>query len=143
MQAVQFFAVCFFASGIVAFRGGLFCRGVGVLSGQDVIAGVFCGGGLRKCKPFVFLRCFFLQAVLVPCVAVFFVVGEGGFQALWSWLGFFVGAVCVSASRAVFCGVFFCKKYCGLSFGKKKFFCGGRGSLYVLLCVCFVGGIMQ
>ena len=28
MQAVCFFAVCFFASGIVILRGGFFCRGV-------------------------------------------------------------------------------------------------------------------
>ena len=130
MQSVYFFAVFFFASGIGSVRGGFFCRGVGVLSGQDVMAGVFCGGGLRKCNPFIFLRYFFLQAVLVPCVAVFFVVGEGGFQTLLSWMFFLFGAVCVSESRAVFCGVFFCKKYCGLSFGKKKFFCGGRGSVF-------------
>ena len=143
MQAVQFFAVCFFASGIVAFRGGFFCRGGRGFSGQVVMAGFFVRGGLRKCKPCSFLQCVFLQAVLSHSVAVFFVVGEGGFQDRWSWLGFSFGAVCVSASRAVFCSVFFCKKYCGLSFGKKKFFCGGRGSLYVLLCVCFVGCLLQ
>ena len=63
MQAVQFFAVFFFADGIGSVRGGFFCRGVGVLSGKDVMAGVFCGGGLRKCRPCSFLRCFFLQTV--------------------------------------------------------------------------------
>ena len=130
MQAVQFFAVRFFASGIGSVRGGFFCRGVGVLSGQDVMAGVFCGGGLRKCKPCNFLQRVFLQAVLSHYVADCFVVGWVFRRGSCTRLGFLFGAVCVSASRLFFCGVFFCKKYCGLSFGKKKFFCGGRGSVF-------------
>ena len=76
MQAVCFFAVCFFASGVGPLRGGFFCRGAGGSSKKYVMTGVFDGGGLRKCKPFVFLQCVFLQAVWGPCVAVFFVVGS-------------------------------------------------------------------
>ena len=77
MQAVCFFAVCFFASGIVSLRGGFFCRGAGGSFKKYVMTGFFDEGGLRKCKPFLFLQCVFLQAVLFPCVAVFFVVGQG------------------------------------------------------------------
>ena len=58
-------------------RGGFFCRGAGGSSKKYVMTGVFDGGGLRKCKPFLFLQCVFLQAVWHPCVAVFFVVGQG------------------------------------------------------------------
>ena len=68
--------MCFFASGIVSLRGGFFCRGAGGSSKKYVMTGVFDEGGLRKCKPFLFLQCVFLQAVLFPCVAVFFVVGS-------------------------------------------------------------------
>ena len=68
--------MCFFASGIAPLRGGFFCRGAGGLPRKVVMTGVFGGGGLRKCKPFIFLQCVFLQAVLFPCVAVFFVVGS-------------------------------------------------------------------
>ena len=56
-------------------RGGFFCRGVGGSSKKDDMTGFFDEGGLRKCKPFLFLQCVFLQAVWAPCVAVFFVVG--------------------------------------------------------------------
>ena len=92
---------------------------------------VFVRGGLRKRKPFNFLQRVFLQAVLSHYVAACFVVGWVFPKGSCTRLGFLFGAVCVSASRAVFCGVFFCKKYCGLSFGKKKFFCGGRGSVFL------------
>ena len=68
--------MCFFASGIVSLRGGFFCRGAGGSSKKYVMTGFFDEGGLRKCKPFLFLQCVFLQAVLFPCVAVFFVVGS-------------------------------------------------------------------
>ena len=44
-------------------------------------------------------------------------------MGLFCWWSSAVTVVCF------FCSVFFCKKYCGLSFGKKKFFCGGRGSV--------------
>ena len=45
-------------------------------------------------------------------------------------------AVCVSASRLFCRGVFFCKKYCVLSFGKKKFFCMLHGFfLRKLVCL--------
>ena len=46
MQAVSFFAVCFFASGIVSLRGGFFCRGlVGRARGEShrVLYNVFHG----------------------------------------------------------------------------------------------------
>ena len=56
MQAVCFFAVIFFAKGYCSVRGGFFCRGGRGFPGWQSMAGVFCGGGLRKCKPFVFLR---------------------------------------------------------------------------------------
>ena len=56
MQAVQFFAVFFFASGIGAVHGGFFCRGGRGFPGQVVMTGFFVRGGLRKCKPFIFLR---------------------------------------------------------------------------------------
>ena len=69
--------MCFFASGIAPLRGGFFCRGAGGSSKKYVMTGFFDGGGLRKCNPFIFLQCVFLQAVLPPCVAVFFVVGQG------------------------------------------------------------------
>ena len=97
---------------------------------------VFVRGGLRKCKPFNFLQRVFLQAVLSHYVAVCFVVEWGFYQGRMSWLGFFVGAVCVSASRAVFCSVFFCKRYCRipwrffLSWGKGVFRTGGHGWVF-------------
>ena len=68
--------MCFFASGIAPLRGGFFCRGFVGSSKKYVMTGFFDGGGLRKCNPFIFLQCVFLQAVLPPCVAVFFVVGS-------------------------------------------------------------------
>ena len=64
MQAVQFFAVFFFADGIGSVRGGFFCRGGRGVSGQVVMTGFFVRGGLRKCRPRSFLRCFFLQKIL-------------------------------------------------------------------------------
>ena len=93
-------------------RGGFFCRGAGGSSKKYVMTGFFDGGGLRKCKPFLFLQCVFLQAVRVPCMAVFFVVGVGGLPESLSCQGGLCEAVCVSASRLFFCSVFFCKR-CG------------------------------
>ena len=61
--------------GIGSLRCVLFCRRVGFPQGQLYAAVFLVRGGLRKCKPFVLSRCFFLQAVLVPCDAVCFVVG--------------------------------------------------------------------
>ena len=75
MQAVYFVAVFFFASGIGSLRCVLFCRRVGFSRGQLYAVAFLVLGGLRKCKPFVYSRCFFLQAVLVPGGAVYFVVG--------------------------------------------------------------------
>ena len=80
-------------------------------------------GGFRKCKPFVLSWCGFLQAVLVPCGAFYFVVGWVFHRGSCTQLCLLFGAVCVSASRLFCRGVFFCKKYCGLSFDKKDFFC--------------------
>ena len=80
-------------------------------------------GGFRKCKPFILSRCFFLQAVLVPCGAFCFVVGWVLPRGSCTQLCLLCWAVCVSASRLFCRGVFFCKKYCGLSFDKKDFFC--------------------
>ena len=70
-------------------RGGFFCRGARGSSKKYVMTGVFDGGGLRKCKPFVFLQCVFLQAVWGPCVAVFFVVGQG-VRAVNGRTGFYI-----------------------------------------------------
>ena len=67
--------------------------------------------GFRKCKPWSFLRCGFLQAVLVPCGAVCFVMGCVFPRGSCTRLRFWFGAVCVSASRLFCRGVFFCKRY--------------------------------
>ena len=77
MQAVELFAVWVFASGIGSWRCGLFCHGVGVPQGQLYAAVFVVLGGLRKCKPWSFLRGGFLSAVFVPGVyaAVFVVLG--------------------------------------------------------------------
>ena len=75
MQAVYFVAVFFFARGIGSLRCGLFCSRVGVPQGQLYATVFVVLGGLRKCKPFILSRCFFLHAVLDPCGAVCFVVG--------------------------------------------------------------------
>ena len=75
MQAVYFVAVWVFASGIGSLRCGLFCRRVGFTQGQFSAVVFVVRGGLRKCKPFVLSRCFFLQAVFVPGGAFCFVVG--------------------------------------------------------------------
>ena len=76
-------------------RGGFFCRGAGGSSKKYVMTGFFDEGGLRKCKPFIFLQCVFLQAVLFPCVAVFFVVywwvGHGGSRTGF-YIMFFMGS---------------------------------------------------
>ena len=83
----------------------------------------FVRGGLRKCKPFVLSWGGFLQAVLGSFGAVCFVMVWGFPSGSCTRLCFLFGAVCVSASRLFCRGVFFCKKYCGLSFDKKDFFC--------------------
>ena len=80
-------------------------------------------GGLRKCKPWSFLRCGFLQAVMGSCRAFCFVVGWVFHRGSCTRLCFWFWAVCVSARRLFCRGVFFCKKYCGLSFDKKDFSC--------------------
>ena len=117
MQAVELFAVWVFASGIGSLQSFLFCHGVGVPQGQLYAVVFLVRGGLRKCKPFVLSRCFFLQAVLVPCGAVFFVMGWGFPRGIGS----------------LRC-VLFCRRV-GFS----------RGQLYavVLSWVCFVGSIMR
>ena len=60
-----------------------------------VMMGVFVWGSLRKCKPFIFLQCVFLQAVRVPGMAVFFVVvpwvGHGGSRTGF-YIMFFMGS---------------------------------------------------
>ena len=117
MQAVCFVAVFFFASGIGSLRCVLFCNGVGFPQGQLYAVVFLVRGGLRKCKPFVLSRCFFLQAVLVPCGAFCFVMGWGFSRGIGSLR-------CVLFCRRV---VF------------------SRGQLYavVLNWVCFVGSIMR
>ena len=75
MQAVELFAVWVFASGICSWRGCFFCHGVGVHQRQLYAVVFLVRGGLRKCKPFILSRCFFLHAVLVPGGAFCFVVG--------------------------------------------------------------------
>ena len=64
MQAVKLFAWWVFASGISSLRCGLFCSRV-CFSQWQLSASVFVVlGGLRKCKPFILSRCFFLQKIL-------------------------------------------------------------------------------
>ena len=75
MQAVCFVMGFFFASGSGVVRCGFFCHGMGILQWQLYAVVFLVRGGLRKCRPFVLSRCFFLQAVLVPCGAFCFVVG--------------------------------------------------------------------
>ena len=65
----------FFARGIGSLRGVLFCSRVGFPPGQLYAVAFLVRGGLRKYKPFILSRCFFLQAVFVPGGAVYFVVG--------------------------------------------------------------------
>ena len=117
MQAVELFAWWVFASGIGSLRCGLFCHGVGVPQGQLYAVVLLVRGGLRKRKPFVLSRCFFLQAVLVPCGAFCFVVGWGFPRGIGS----------------LRC-VLFCRR---VGFP--------QGQLYsvVLSWVCFVGSIMR
>ena len=104
MQAVELFAVWVFASGYGFLRGVLFCRRVGFAQGQLYAAVFVVLGGLRKCKPWSFLRCGFLSAVFVPGVYAAVFVVRGGFRKCkpWSFLrcGFLqavlvpCGAVC-------------------------------------------------
>ena len=117
MQAVCFVAVFFFASGSGVVWGGLFCHGVGVHQWQLYAVVFLVRGGFRKRRPFVLSRCFFLQAVLVPCGAFCFVMGWGFSRGIGS----------------LRC-VLFCRR---LGFS--------RGQLYavVLSWVCFVGSIMR
>ena len=68
-------------------------------------------GGFRKCKPWSFLRCGFLQAVMGSCRAFYFVIGCVSPSGSCTRLCFWFGAVCVSASRLFCRGVFFCKRY--------------------------------
>ena len=101
----------FFVSCIGFVRGCFFCHRVVFPQGQLYAAVFVVRGGLRPCKPFGLSRCFFLQAVLGSCGAFFFVVvwffprGSCTQLCLWFW------AFCVSASRLVCRGVFFCTRY--------------------------------
>ena len=61
--------------GIGSWRGVLFCSRVGFPQGQLYAVVFLVRGGLRKCKPFILSRCFFLHAVLVHGGAFCFVVG--------------------------------------------------------------------
>ena len=64
MQAVSFFAVCFFASGIVSLRGGFFCRVlVGRARGEShrVLCNVFHGFKTYS----VLISCRFVGSVLL------------------------------------------------------------------------------
>ena len=113
--------------GIGSWRCGLFCHGVCFSQGQLYAAVFVVLGGLRKCKPFILSRCFFLQAVFVPGGAVCFVMGCVFTRGSCTQLCLLCWAVCVSASRLFCRGVFFCKKYYVLFFGKKKFLCALHG----------------
>ena len=117
MQAVCFVMGWVFASGIGSLRCVLFCRRVGVPQWQLYAVVFVVLGGFRKCKPFVLSRCFFLQAVLVPCGAVFFVMG---------W-GFPSG---IGSLRCVL----FCRR---VGFTQEQLYS------VVLGWVCFVGSIMR
>ena len=100
-------------------------------------------GGFRKCKPWSFLRCGFLQAVLVPCGAVFFVMGWGFPSGSCTQLCLLCWAVFVSASRGAFCGVGFCKRYWFLA-GRFVLSSGGFSPVAVVRsCVCCAGSIMR
>ena len=127
----QLYAVVFvvrvFASGICSWQGGSFCRRVGFPQGQLYAVVFLVRGGLRKCKPWSFLRCGFLQAVLVPGGAVCFVMGCVFPRGSCTQLCLLCWAVFVSASRLFCRGVFFCKKYYVLFFGKKKLLCALHG----------------
>ena len=58
------FVVLVVLCGIGSLRCVLFCHGVCFSQGQ-LSASVFVVlGGLRKCKPFILSRCFFLQKIL-------------------------------------------------------------------------------
>ena len=111
MQAVELFAVWVFASGIGSLRCVLFCRRVGFSQGQLYAVAFLVRGGLRKCKPFILSRCFFLHAVFVPGGAVCFVVGCVFPRGSCTQLCLLCWAVFVSASRLFCRGVFFCKRY--------------------------------
>ena len=100
-------------------------------------------GGFRKCKPWSFLRCGFLQAVFVPGGAVCFVMGWGFPRGSCTQLCFWFGAVCVSASREAFCVVGFCKRYWFLAVRFVLSSGGFSTGAVVLSCVCFVGSIMR
>ena len=117
MQAVCFVMGWVFASGSGVVRCGFFCHGVGVPQWQLYAVVFVVLGGFRKCKPFVLSRCFFLQAVFVPCGAFCFVV-------VWVFHGGIGFLRCV----------LFCRRV-GFS----------RGQLYAVIIswVCFVGSIMR
>ena len=92
MQAVCFVMGWVFASGIGSLRGVLFCHGVGVPQWQLYAVVFLVRGGLRKCKPWSFLRGGFLSAVFVPGVYTAVFVVLGGFRKckpfVLSWGGF-------------------------------------------------------
>ena len=111
MQAVYFVMVWFFVSCIGFVRGCFFCHGVGFPQWQLYAAVFLVRGGLRKRKPFVLSRCFFLQAVLGSFGAVCFVMVWWFPSGSCTRLCFWFGAVCVSACRLFCRGVFFCKRY--------------------------------
>ena len=100
-------------------------------------------GGFRKCKPWSFLRCGFLQAVFVPGGAVFFVMGWGFPRGSCTQLCFWFGAVCVSASRLFCHDVGFCKRYWFLAVRFVLSSGGFSTGAVVLGWVCFVGSIMR
>ena len=127
----QLYAVVFLVRGVLRKRKPWsFLRG-GFLSAvfvHGVYTAVFLvRGGFRKCKPFVLSWGGFLQAVLVPCGAVCFVMGCVFPRGSCTQLCLLCWAVCVSASRLFCRGVFFCKKYYVLFFGKKKLLCALHG----------------
>ena len=68
------FVVLIVLCGICSWRSFVFCRRVGFPKGQLYAALCVVLGGLRKCKPFVLSRCFFLHAVFVHGGALCFVV---------------------------------------------------------------------
>ena len=85
MQAVCFVMGWVFASGSGVVRGGLFCHGVGGPQWQLYAVVFLVRGGLRKCKPWSFLRGGFLSAVFVPGVYAAVFVVRGGFRKCKPW----------------------------------------------------------
>ena len=105
MQAVELFAVWVFVSSICSCQGGSFCRRVGFSHGQLYAVVFLVRGGLRKSKPWSFLRCGFLSDVFVLGVYTAVFVVLGGFRKCKTFIlsrCFFLHAVLVPCGAVCF-----------------------------------------